>query len=238
MDDLHKLLSDAGLSNLLGGSKASRMIGALMSKNSTNNYQRPGIKPFNAKKLNNPSPFIQKKYLDGDVKPFDYCKAQQRKQTEEPEPEWKKPEYWGLTRDDLTKSGSKYITKDGLVFPPFEWTSPWNGKTYIGLAKHEPGSKRLTMIYFKDFPDKKGLPDDITFSETQARKRGLKNVSQYTREEKLESLGDEDTIRYNGVELKGTNRVLIRKYVKKRKDAGKKKRMYGYGLRHTTLDDE
>ena len=84
---LQQLLRSAGLGELAGGSRASRIIGALLSKNKKTGYERPGARPFDANKINNPSPFIQSKYLDGDIKPFNYCEAQRRREQEEDEEE-------------------------------------------------------------------------------------------------------------------------------------------------------
>lgn len=80
-----------------------------------------------------------------------------------------RPEYWGLTKDDLKpvygkKAGTNtinkdnvryYITKDNVRFPPVQWKSEKSGRIFEALAEYVPegGDRqrtRYTKLYFRD----------------------------------------------------------------------------------------
>ena len=83
--------------------------------------------------------------------------------------EAKKPEYWGLTWDDLRpvygkKKGTNdvnrdhiryYITEDNIRFPPVQWQSKKSGKIFEALPQYIPegGDRektRYNKLYFRD----------------------------------------------------------------------------------------
>jgi hypothetical protein len=242
----------------------------LMSKQKSKNYSRANVaKPFDYRKVKNPSEFIQRKYGDpANVKRFDYCKAQQKRQAGTDDGgeaysaakimieegvsaeeavrlyeeraarrrEVMRPEYWGLSWDDLTPVGNWYVTADGLRFPPVPWFNPKDGKTYWGLAccggKPEAGKEkqRYKMLYFKEGE----VPDfeTNTFGDTAAKIKTkadpkLRDAvdtysatiatrvsgNDYTteavdRRTRRGIVTDEKTIK--GVKLKGTNQTLAK----------------------------
>lgn len=81
----------------------------------------------------------------------------------------KKPEYWGLTWDELEPVYGKmkgtdrvnpehiryYITKDNIRFPPVQWESEKSGKIFEALAQYIPEGEgrertRYNKLYFRD----------------------------------------------------------------------------------------
>lgn len=143
-------------------------IARLMSqqKNQQYPYSREHIKPpFSYPRVDNPSKFIQVKYGDPDepIKPFDYAKAQARREerrkdeedevarimmeqdldveeaikaideSDELRKEVMKPEWWGLKMDDFTDYNGRLLNKDGLSFPPIQWRNPEDKKVYWAL---------------------------------------------------------------------------------------------------------
>lgn len=83
-----------------------------------------------------------------------------------------RPEYWGLSWDDLKpvygkKQGTNtinknniryYITKDNVRFPPVKWKSGKSGRIFEALAEYVPegGDRqrtRYTKLYFRDNDD-------------------------------------------------------------------------------------
>lgn len=158
--------------DMFGGKAAPKDFMAYMmskQKHQPTPYSRASIKPpFRYSKVDNPSVFIQKKYGDEPTKPFDYCKAQQRREARKAEEEDKvaqimkaedlniddavrrykeyedlrkevfKPEWWGLRREDFTEQNGRLITSDGLVFPPVEWRDKATGRKYWALRYVKP----------------------------------------------------------------------------------------------------
>jgi len=80
-----------------------------------------------------------------------------------------RPEYWGLTKDDLTpvygmKEGTNtinkdhiryYITKDNIRFPPVQWKSAKSGRIFEALPEYIPPEDgrqrtRYRKLYFRD----------------------------------------------------------------------------------------
>ena len=257
----------------------SKLIQILMSKQKQKGYSRSNVaKPFQYNKLKNPSEFIQNKYGNpNSIKPFDYCKAQQRKQQDfrdsEEYPVAKlminekltaeeaikkyneqqqqkqivfNPQYWGLSWDELTPVGDKYyVNKDGLRFPPIQWRNPADGKSYWGLAccgaEPRDGKKkqRYKMIYFRD----ETMPTiDASFGQTAVKslRKLRRNIIDKKDDPKSLASRDEianqrrskegtwttgivkDTKKYDGVTLEGTNQVLARPDVVKKKEKVKK----------------
>lgn len=217
MDRLNTLMKDAGLQHLMigGRRKPYQIIASLMSKNKEKNYEKPPIAGFNLNKVSNKSEFLQKRYGDSaDIKPFDYCQAQQRKEAEkirienlppdEREAEMlrdevHKPQYWGLEWKDLKKSGKWYITKEGLRFPPVKWTNKKYGEVRWALAYIDP-----------KLPTEKKKGTDGVMYPTQKRRYKMlffkedlpKNLPDVPKEEV-----EEKKIEKRGVELEGTNVV-------------------------------
>ena len=257
----------------------SKLIQILMSKQKQKGYSRSNVaKPFQYNKLKNPSEFIQNKYGNpNSIKPFDYCKAQQRKQqdfrdseeypvaklminekltAEEAIEKYNKqqqekqivfnPQYWGLSWEELTPVGDKYyVNKDGLRFPPIQWRNPADGKSYWGLAccgaEPRDGKKkqRYKMIYFRD----ETMPTmDASFGQTAVKslRKLRRNIIDKKDDPKSLASRDEianqrrskegtwttgivkDTKKYNDVTLEGTNQVLARPDVVKKKEKMKK----------------
>ena len=132
---------------------------------------------------------------------------------EEERKEVKKPEYWGLTWEDLKPEGNWYVTKDGLRFPPIPWKNPEDGKTYWGLAccggepKGDGQEKiRYKMLYFKqdEAPDLTGFQ----FKDTAARKHGKHGLYKGIYKNPIKT----DIKKYGDVKLKGTNATLAKTY--------------------------
>ena len=243
----------------------TQFVKSFIAKQKSKGYSRSNIvKPFDPKKVKNQSEFLQRKYGDPSkpVKPFDYCKAQQRKKeaeddeaysvarlmvtqnisAEEAIRQWERrgevmrPEYWGLTWNDLTPVGNWYVTKDGLRFPPVPWFNPKDGKTYWGLAccggKPEAGKKkqRYKMLYFKEGEvptfETNTFGDTAAKIKTKADPKLAADVDTYAatiatrvsgndytteavdRRTRRGIVTDEKTIK--GVKLKGTNQTLAK----------------------------
>jgi hypothetical protein len=217
MDRVNALMKDAGLEHLMIGGRRQphNIIASLMSKNKEKNYEKPPIAGFKLNKVTNQSEFLQRKYGDSsDIKPFDYCKAYERKKANElridslPAPEREaellydavhKPEYWGLDRKDLKKSGKWFVTKEGLRFPPIKWTNKKTGDVQWALALIDTTLPTET---------KKGK-DGVMYPINKRRYKQLffkeelpKNLPDVPKEEI-----EETTIEKRGVELEGTNAV-------------------------------
>lgn len=175
--NLADLLEGAGLSDLIGSSKYSWRIQRIMSKKSPQYRKSEAIEPkpsFHYEKVENKSPFIQRKYGPDDVeeKPFDHCKAQKRREElSEDDKLWEavhKPEYWGLRwaargatsgdADELVETsnggvGTNYVNSDGLRFPPVKYK--FDDKTYWALPFSGGKPEGITRAYVAE-KDKKG----------------------------------------------------------------------------------
>jgi hypothetical protein len=167
--NLADILEGAGLGNLLGASKYSWRVQKVMGKKSPNYRKSEAIDPkpsFVYDLMDNRSPFIQRKYgPEGEsVKPFDYCKAQQRRENlSEEDKLWEavhKPEYWGLrwgakgatsgAPDELFPvgnggKGEHYVNGDGLRFPPVKFVV--KDKVYWGLPCCGGKPEGRTRVY-------------------------------------------------------------------------------------------
>jgi hypothetical protein len=70
----------------------------------------------------------------------------------------KKPEYWGLTMDQLkpvykNKRLVYYLTRDNLRFPPVEWRSSKSGKIFHALPQYTADGTAYNKLYFRDNDD-------------------------------------------------------------------------------------
>jgi len=215
---LHEIMEGAGLSHLMSGGrrKPYEIIASLMSKNKLDGYKKPGVKPFSYSKLDNPSEDIQRKYGVEEVKRFDYCKAQKRREAEEERvakltPEERRaeqladlvrePEYWGLTWSDLTRQGNWYVTKDELRFPPVKWINPLDKKAYWALA-NGPGLPSGDVKYNRDGKVVEGKRkrinyDMLYFKEGEIPSKFPSRYSALKRDVRIK----------NGIKLIGTNAV-------------------------------
>ena len=141
-------------------------IARLMSqqKNQANPYSREHIRPvFKYSRVDNPSEFIQERYGDPPIRPFDRAKAKARREeyrkdeedevarimmeqnldvneaieaindADELRSEVMKPEWWGLKMSDFKEENGRLINKDGISFPPIAWRNPEDKKTYWAL---------------------------------------------------------------------------------------------------------
>lgn len=176
--NLADILEGAGLGNLLGASKYSWRVQKVMGKKSPQYRRQEAINPkpsFLYDLMDNRSPFIQRKYgPEGDeVKPFDYCKAQKRRENlSEEDKLWEKvhkPEYWGLrwgakgatsgAPDELFPvgnggKGEHYVNGDGLRFPPVKFVV--KEKVYWGLPCCGGKPEGRTRVYDREDENRRG----------------------------------------------------------------------------------
>lgn len=191
MSSLAEILSGAGLEHLIGSSKYSWRVRKVMSKKSPQYRREDADKPppFVYNIMENRSPFIQEKYGNPNepIKPFDYCKAQKRREDlSDYDKKWEavhKPEYWGLRWGEKGASpenadpdelfpysnggkGQHWATKDGISFPPVKYRD--GAKLYYALPCCFGEPKGKTRFYTKDVATQRKA------GETQHRNR--KNV--------------------------------------------------------------
>ena len=136
------------------GRKGVAFVAKMMRKTKNQHggeYRKPPARPFkyNVKDPENWSKFIQHHF--GDEEPVPY-KRPKKEPTEEDKKynEVHKWEYWGLDKDDFKydEKHRYWIDKDGITYPPFQWTNA-HGDSWWGLRVKELPLKDANPEYAK-----------------------------------------------------------------------------------------
>lgn len=231
------------MNEVIDGGRAppKEFIRRMMGKQKPVRYSRTNIQPpFRYSKMDNPSVFIQTKYSDRPPKPFDYVKAQERREEAERETEdniaqiavnenlslpqavrryqeyqemrkeVKKPEWWGLEWSDFTEKDGRMMTADGLAWPPLQWRDKTDGKLYWGLPYYP---KREKNAHYSMLFFKEGYePTNLPEFSDNTKYKAIRESKEHWRKPNQVSLDKELTLRHRGTKLKGTNKTKATDY--------------------------